>query len=239
MKTLGLILAAGKGNRIKDFLTEDEPVKAMLRIGNKRLIDLAIESLGFNIEKAVLSAPSSEFASLDKRVNEYRIPLLKQKAKHRNLPTLLELPHILLTQYYFSQDREYLQSFDAILTVSCDLALNRVDLREMLEFHYEHSRTQDQRQVTFLCKRNSGKGVSRLLKTKKDRVLSIKKGKPSHGYESLSLGGIYVISRGLLRNPLMALLGYRHNLVHRYITKGDWIDYGDPFNVEKLRNESQ
>jgi NDP-sugar pyrophosphorylase family protein len=238
MKTLGLILAAGKGNRIKNFLNKDEPVKAMLRIGNKRLIDLAIESLN-GIEKAVLSSSSPEFNSLNEKVSKYGIPLLMQKAKHRNLPTLLELPHILLTQYYLSQDREYLQSFDAIMTVSCDLALNGVDLKDMLEFHYEHSRTQNQRQVTFLCKRNSGKEVSRLVKTRKHRVLDIKKGKSFHGYESLSLGGIYVISQGLLRNPLMALLGYRHNLVYRYLTKRDWIDYGNPISIEKLRNKSQ
>jgi len=43
-KTLALVLAAGKGSRVMHLLEEDEPVKAMIKIGEKRLIDLVLEN---------------------------------------------------------------------------------------------------------------------------------------------------------------------------------------------------
>lgn len=136
MKNLGLVLAAGKGSRVEHLLDSDEVVKPMLKIKNNRLIDFSLEALEkLDVEGAVLSYPSSEYEELDKRVKECGFKVLKQKAEHRKVFYLFELPRILLTQYHRSCDSGYLRSFDNILTIPSDLILEGVDLEGMLEFH--------------------------------------------------------------------------------------------------------
>ena len=90
-KTLGLILAAGEGSRVQSVLEEDEPTKAVIKIGDERLIGKSIYFLeGVVSETVVLSFPSITYESLDQIVQEKGLKVLKQKAKHRKLPTLLE-----------------------------------------------------------------------------------------------------------------------------------------------------
>ena len=70
-KTLGLILAAGKGSRVQKVLESDEPVKAMIKIDNGRLIDKSICFLDKIVsEIAVLTFPDPSSENLDRRVRE-------------------------------------------------------------------------------------------------------------------------------------------------------------------------
>ena len=124
-KTLALILAGGKGSRVKHLLNEDEPVKAMIKAGNKRLIDLVLDSLeGVDARTAMLSYPSEQYQSLDELAESREVKVLKELASHMKVPYLLELPLVLLAQYHLSQDSKYLKSFDSIITLPYDVVFN-------------------------------------------------------------------------------------------------------------------
>ena len=234
-----MVLAAGEGSRIKHFLKEDEPVKAMLRVGEKRLIDLVLDSLeGINVERAVLSYPSLEYNELDKRVEERNIKVVKQWLLHLKLPYLLELPIILSTQYHLSRDRNYLQSFDSIMALQCDKVLEGVNLGEMLKFHYQELQNPNNMQVTLLSRQGTYPYCrAELFKMEGDRIIGRKgyKENPVNGYEITSQAGTFVFSRGMLKNPLWVLFGLRYNKILRYLAEGTWIDYGHPENLQRLR----
>ena len=234
-----MVLAAGEGSRIKHLLEADEPLKALIKVGEKRLIYLVLDSLeGINVERAVLSYPSSEYKELDKRVQESNVRVVKQWLPHLKLPYILELPLILLTQYHFSKDRNYLQSFDSVMTMQCDKVLEGVNLGEMLRFHYHELQNPNDRQVTLL----SRQGIyayckAELFKMEGDRIIGRKgyKENPVNGYEITSQAGTFVFSRGMLKNPLWVLFGLRYNKILRYLAEGTWIDYGHPENLQRLR----
>lgn len=238
-KTLGLLLAAGEGSRVRVVLEADEPVKPLIKLDGRRLIDHSIASvIDIVDEVAVLSFPSSEYESLDEGVRQYEgVKVLKQKAKHRKLPSLLELPYFLLTQYHFSGDRRYLQGFDSILILPCDLVFENVDLSALVDFHNNRLQNPNIRQITLLSKRESGGGNTQLFKMNGDRVIGMKKfeGREFEGYEASTQAGVYIFSRGILRNPLSALLGFRTVSVYNHLTSGAWTDYGDPTNVAASR----
>lgn len=242
-KTLALVLAGGEGSRVRHHLQEDEQTKPMIRTskdGDTRLIDLILDSIEcLDAEKAVLSYPSEEFAELDRRVAK-RTRVLKQWAANRkfirSLPHLLELPYILLTQYHWSEDRDYLQSFDSILTAPCDIVLNGVDLGDFLRFHYEHLESPVQKQVTILSRLDRYSGRAALFKMDGSRIVGLRRyrGFPLVGYEVSTQAGIYLVSKGSLKTPEV-VLPLRHNKFLRYLTHGDWIDYGNPETLQRLR----
>jgi len=237
-KTLGLILAAGEGYRVQNVLGEDEPTKAMIKIGDKRLIHKSIHFLeGVVSETAVLSFPSISYESLDKIVQEKGLKVLKQKAKHRKLPTLLELPYILLMQYHLSSDRSYLQDFDSILTMPSDLVFENVDIGRMVDFHNANLKTSHNRQITILSREGTEGGRADMFKIDGYRIIGMRKyeGQKLDGYEVSTQVGIYIFSRGILKHPYWVLLGFNHNDVYRYLTQGSWIDFGNPENVLNLR----
>ena len=238
MRTLALVLAAGEGNKVNYLLTEDEPVKAMIKVGNDRLIDLVLNSLeDVDAEKAVLSFPDEQYALLDARVEERNIRVLKQRARHIRLPYLLELPFILLVQYHVSNDRDYLRSFDSIMTLPCDVALENVDLEDMLRFHYNHLQCSEEGQVTILSKRGTGNGRAELFIMDGHRIVGRKpyRGQPVQGYEICTQAGIYIFSRGILKNPLAVTPNLNHFKLLMYSTQGNWIDYGNPETLQRLR----
>ena len=69
------------------------------------------------------------------------------------------------------------------------------------------------------------------------RVIAMKKfeGQEVDGYELTTQARVYVFSRGFLRNPLSALLGFRVVSVYNHLTPGTWTDYGNPANVVASR----
>lgn len=238
MRTLALVLAAGKGTSIKDFLTDDEPVKAMIKVGDDRLIDLVLNSLeGIDAERAVLSFPAEEYAELDARVEGKNVRVLKQRARHIKLPYLSELPFILLVQYHISKDRAYLQSFDSIMTLPCDVVLENVNLEDMLRFHYKNLKDPEEGQVTILSKKGTGNGRAELFVMEGDRIIRRKpyRGQSVQGYEIYTQAGIYIFSRGILKHPYTVTPTLRHFKLLRYLTQGDWIDYGNPETLQRLR----
>ena len=238
-KTLGLLLAAGEGSRVKEVLTADEPIKPLIKVNGRALIEHSLSYvLGVTDEVVVLSFPSAEFKPLDDKVSQYEgVKVLKQKAKRRKLPSLLELPYVLLTQYHFSADRDYLHEFDAILTMPCDLVFDGVDLSELVNFHHEHLQNPNGRQITLLSKSELGGGNSQLFKMDGGRVVGMRRfaGEAVDGYESSTQAGVYVFSRGILRNPLSLLFGFKAVAVYNHLTSGTWIDYGNPQNVRASR----
>ena len=238
-KILGLLLAAGEGSRVRGVLEADEPVKPLIKLGGTRIIDRSIASVvDIADEVAVLSFPSAKYKPLDDIVRQYEgVKVLKQKSKHRKLPSLLELPYVLLTQYHFSGDRRYLQGFDSILTLPCDLVFENVDLSALVDFHNSKLQNSNRKQITLLSKRESEGGNTQLFKMDDGRVIAMKKfeGREVEGYEASTQAGVYVFSRGFLRNPLRALLGFRAVSVYNHLTSGTWTDYGNPANVVASR----
>jgi len=235
-KTLALVLAAGEGSRVKCFLNDDEPVKAMIKLGEKRLIDRVLDSLDeIEAEKAVLSYPSIEYESLDKRVKERGVKVLKQSTKQRILPNLFQLPWILITQYYFSDDREYLKSFDSIMTLPCDIVIDGNEVNSILKFHEYNLMHPSQIQITILSRYGPYEGGNAaVFKMDGYRIVGVK----SHsyhtkGYEVSTQAGIFVFSKGVL-NPISSnISGFK---VLRYLTEAHWTDYGNPKTLEKLAN---
>ncbi len=230
-KTLGLILAAGQGSRVSSLLNREEPVKAMLRVGKQRLIDYVIQCTSkLGIDMAVLTYPSPEYKSLDRKVLEDGIKVIKQNVKQRKLPTLLQLPYLLIPLYHFSNERSYLQSFDSIMILPCDIVFERVNLEKMVEFHNSRLKNPNERQLTILSK----KGVddnTYLFKMDGEMVIAMKKYEAVEldGYEASTQAGVYLISKGLLKNPFAILLGFGNNNVYRFLTEGKWTDYGNGY----------
>ncbi len=240
-KTLALVLAAGEGKSVKHLLGEDEPTKAMIKIGEKRLIDLVLDSLeGLDVEKAVLSYPADSYGTLDERVKQRNVKVLKQKLWHMGLPYATELPVILLIQYHLSKDKNYLQSFDSVTTLPCDIVLKDVDLKDLLRFHYNNIDGARDRQVTMVSKKGLGSGRAELFKMHGRRIIGRipYKGQRVKSYEILTQAGIYIFSRELLRTPFFALPTLNSIKLLAYQTHGDWIDYGNPYELQKFRHKA-
>ena len=85
--TLALVLAAGKGERVKHLLDEEHPVKAMLIVNEVSLLEKIIESVSMrDTEKAVLSYDAPEFRTMENLARMRGTRVLHQKAKRRKLP---------------------------------------------------------------------------------------------------------------------------------------------------------
>ena len=238
-KTLGLIFAGGEGSRVREVLGEDEKVKAMIKIGRVRLVDICLKYMrdsGVD-DIAVLSYPSELYSDLDKRVEEHGVKVLKQKVKHRKLWSILALPYILLTQYHFSKDKEFLQGFDNLLTMPCDMVFENIDLKGLLNFHNSQLTDPMNRQLTMLCGKWTGKGKVELFNMEGDKIIGRKKykGHIENGYEALNPAGVYVLSEGILREPYMLIFGFKRNAVYRYLLDGSWKDFGNPDVVRASR----
>ncbi len=228
-KLLWLILAGGKGERVRQFLTEDEPVKPMIKIGQKRLIEYALEEaekVGY--ETAVLTYPSESYESLDQLVKSRGFKAMKQKAKHRKLPHLLELAYLVRKQYH-SPDRKYLASFDSILTFASDIVYSGVDFKAMIDFHNKSLSSPNERQITILSKRRTI-GRTYNFRVENGRLTSVQwfSSKPAKGYSPYVSPGVYIFSRAVLVNPFALLLGLDLNKILIYETQGTWRDYGNP-----------
>lgn len=240
-KTLALVLAAGEGKSVKHLLGEDEPTKAMIKVGEKRLIDLVLDSLeGLDAEKAVLSYPAKQYETLDEKIKQKGVKVLKQTLWHMRLPYATELPVILLIQYRLSKDNNYLQSFDSVMTLPCDIVLKDVNLKDMLKFHYNNLDGGRDRQVTMVSKSGFGSGKAELFKMHGRRVIGRipYKGQRVKGYEILTQAGIYIFSREVLRTPFFALPTLKSIKLLVYQTHGDWADYGNPYELQKFRHKT-
>lgn len=224
---------------MQSVLLPDEPVKAMLKMDGKRLVEHAMDFLGDSVdEKAVLTFPSPEYQTLDALVQSKNIRILKQRGKHKKLPTMLELPYLLFMQYYFSPDREFLKGFDSILTMPCDLVFHDVDLCQMLDFHYEKLQNPAHCQITFLARDDLQVEKPTWFLCKDSRVYKMKTLEPKSSeknYITSRQAGVYIFSRGMLKHLYRILLGFRWNTAYRHKTDGNWIDFGDPKNVLKSR----
>lgn len=241
-RTLALVMAAGKGTRIKKYLSEDEPVKPLVKIGEKRLIDLAIGQLDdLPVLSAVLTYPSAEYNALDDWIRHFypNARLLYQHATHKDLPPVLEFAYVLLSQYHLSRDRSFLKGFDAIMTLPADLVLSGVKLDEMIDFHYSNMGPCAGRQMTMLSRDIMLDSTQRvdLFKMDGSRIIRMKRSKEKEieGYAPSAQAGVYIFSRNLLNNPLMLFGRFRFNSVLRYRTEGSWIDYGLPENLNRVR----
>ena len=228
-KTLALVLAAGEGSRVKHLLKKDELVKPMLKVGKRRLIEIVLEEAEkIGDETAVLTYPSELYESLDQLVRNKGIRILKQKAKHRKLPHLLELAYIIKKQY-LSADQEYLASFDSIATFCSDMVFIGSDFKAMVDFHKQNLSSPNDRQITILSKRGA-EGRTYNFKVENGRLTSVQwfSSKPAEGYYPYASPGVYIFTRAVLKNPFGFLLGLDYNKVLIFETTGKWIDYGNP-----------
>jgi len=241
-KTLGLILAAGKGTRVKDLLTPDAQVKAMLKVGDdeqtdgKRLIEHSFQFLeGAVDEIAVLTFPTLEFSGLDAVVEERGAKVIKQKAKNKGWFDLVDLPEVLINQYFFDKENDYLRGFDSILTMPCDLVFYGVDLAEMVDLHNQRLLSPGSRQMTMLSSLGGFERRAENFKVKNDRIVSWRKykGKELKGYKVCSQAGVYIFSKGLLSHPYMIARWFGGNFVYRHLTSGRWENFGIASTHEK------
>ena len=232
-------MAAGRGSRVQSVLLPDEPVKAMIKIKGERLIEHAIDFLRDSVDEiAVLTYPSQEYQTVDALVQSKNIRILKQRGKHKKLPTMLELPYLLFMQYYFSSDREFLKSFDSILTMPCDLNFHDVDIPQMLDFHYRRLKISADCQITFLASDSLEEKKPTWFLCRDSRVYKMKTSQPKSAekeYIASRQAGVYIFSRGMLKHLYRIILGFRWNTAYRYPTTGSWTDFGDPKNILQFR----
>ena len=71
-----------------------------------------------------------------------------------------------------------------------------------------------------------------------DRIVGMRKyeGREIDDYEVSTHAGIYIFSKGILRNPLRVLFRFKYNRIYRYLTSGKWMDYGIRENVIRARD---
>lgn len=151
---------------------------------------------------------------------------------------MLELPYLLFMQYYFSSDREFLKSFDSILTIPCDLFFQDVDIPQMLDFHYRRLKNPADCQITFLASDNLEEKKPTWFLCRDSRVYKMKTSQPKSSekeYIASKQAGVYIFSKGMLTHLYRIILGFRWNTAYRYSTTGSWMDYGDAQNVLKSR----
>lgn len=238
-KTLALVVAAGQGRSVKKFLEPDESIKPMLKVGGKRLIEKVIDQLkGMDVSRATLTYPSSEYRDLNTLLENRGVTVLEQVAPHLKLPYLAELPLILLWQYHMAGSGKSLRIFDSIIILQSDILLERVHLNEMLGFHRAHLESPEQAQVTLLSKLGEHPGgKTELFKMDGDRIKWRKayKGEVPEGYIAATQAGVYIITRGALRNPLELIPYLGNGQVLLYPTQGTWTDYGNPQAIIKMR----
>jgi len=235
-KTLALVLAGGEGSRVKHLLQEDEPVKPMIKVGKKRLIEIVLEeAVKVGDETAVLTYPSGLYKSLDLLSQNKGVKVLKQKAKHQKVPHILELARIIRKQYN-SQDGGYLTSFDSIMTFASDIVFIGVDFKAMVDFHNQNLSSPNERQITMLSKKMTGDRTYN-FKVEDGRLTSVQwfSNKPAEGYQPYVSPGVYIFSRAILKNPWAFLFGLDYNKVLIFETSGSWIDYGKPETLTRLR----
>lgn len=239
MKILALILAAGEGSRIKHLLSEDEPVKAMLKVGEKRIIEKALGALdGVEVDKAVLTFPSQQYGSLNRLIESYEgVTLLSQKAPHKKLPTMLELPFILFWQYHLSKDAKFLKSYDAILTMPCDLLFENADLENFVKLYERWGDHPLKRKIAVLSKTRQEGGRCDLFLKEEERIFKMQKfkGDIPNGWQATTQAGVYIFSKAMLQFPLGFLLGFKRNLALQYLLESDWEDFGNPENLARIR----
>lgn len=238
MKILALVLAGGEGSRIKPLLGDDEKVKPMLKVGEKRLVEVALDSLeGLDVEKAVLTFPDEKYHAMNELVASRGITVITQKAKHRKLPTMLELPYLLLNQFHFSQDKKWLKSFDAILTMPCDLIFNKDDLAGLIEIYRTAEVKPKKKRIAVLSKMWEEGESGDNFTLDGNRITGFKryKGETPEGWFRAHQAGIFLLSRSFIQNPLPFFLGTKHFYGQMYLTKNRWEDYGSYENVKKLK----
>ena len=236
-KLLVLILAGGAGTRVSDLYTTDEPVKAMLKIGNNRLIEESLNLFDdIDCELSVLSFPDPKYSSLEKLVENRGAKVMVQKAKHRDLPVILELPYILLWQYHFSKDSKYLKSFDSILTLPSDLILNSDDVKSVIDHHF-NSINKKKRKITILSKLREPNDYGNHFYLDNSRVLEMKSIKEPlpNGWISATQSGLFIFNRALLKNPIPFFINLRMINAQIFLTNNSWQDYGTAEKIIEAR----
>ncbi len=237
-KILAIVLAGGAGTRVGDLYNDDEPVKAMLKLGDSRLIEKSLSVFDdMDIDLSVLSFPDPKYDSLRNLVESCNVHCFDQKAKQRKLPVMLELPYILLWQYHFSKDSRLLKSYDHILTIPCDLILETEDIKNVIKLHLKNYMKNRKKRVTILSRmRQEGEfgnhflmDGTRILKMRSVR-LPIEEGEIS-----TTQAGVYIFSKALLRNPIPFFVDMRLVNAQMQLTENSWVDYGLRENILKER----
>ena len=141
-------------------------------------------------------------------------------------------------QYHLSSDRSYLQDFDSILTIPCDLVFENIDIGSMVNFHDARLENPHNRQITILSRKGTDGGRADMFKIDGERIMGMRKyeGQELDGYEVSRQAGVYIFSQGILKYPYWVLFGFKHNEAYRYLTQGSWIDFGNPDNILKARH---
>jgi NDP-sugar pyrophosphorylase family protein len=241
LNLLILLLAGGKGTRIKHLLDDDEKIKPMLKVERKRLIDHVLHTVSdIDADKKVLTYPSREYDILNTHLRKKNIPMLFQRGKQRKLPTILELPYLLFMQYFLSDSKKELRSYDAILTMPCDILTHKDEMEEFIARWKKTSRPGIKEIHLFSRETPCCDSGDYFMKDSRDVITRYRSKKPKE-YDSDSAwihahqSGIYIFSANLLRNPLTFVSGLKNISTHIYLSTKGWIDYGTPQTVEIIK----
>lgn len=149
MNPLFLIVAAGAGKRLRPE-TEDKP-KSFVDIGNKngnkKLIDLVMEQLPKDVEKAVLLRRAKKFEQLEQHLrdewgfDERNILYQDRITTFSYLPRKLALSELPLAYYlaffptWLSRNSRFIRQYNPVVLVPGDIIVDGLDYLDLVKFH--------------------------------------------------------------------------------------------------------
>ncbi len=237
-KILAIILAGGAGSRVGELYNEDEPVKAMLKLGKERLIEKSLSAFeDIDVDLSVLSFPDPKFDTLNKLVEDRGVKLFVQKAKQRKLPVMLELPYILFWQYHVSSDRKLLKTYDHIITLPCDLILNSDDIKRMIDMQLSCKMKRPKQMGVMLsraCKEGEY-GTKFLMDGTRIMGMKSARKETTDEWVKTTQAGVYLLSKELMMNPIPFFFNIKYANARMCFTDNDWVDYGIRENILAAR----
>src|SRR3989338_2775962 len=243
-KTLGVVLAGGKGTRVEKLYTADEPIKPLLRIHGQRLIDYPLNALVEVVDEiAVVSYKSYQHERMDDHVRRThpRARVLHQTVPHKELEQK-QWAFLSIIHSQMQQNPSYLSAFDSVMTLPCDMVFERELLEEVLQAHQKYE-GRDSGIITMLSKRSPGEGDRKYLLTASNKSLAVDNERvivvspnPMPGYSGSTQAGVWVFSAHVLEHDFGDVPNFWERVpVYRHLTKKPWKDFGDAAAIEAAR----
>jgi choline kinase len=246
MATLGLILASGEGKRIEEFYTQEEPIKPMIKVKGKRLIQHQIDTISTSVDEiAVLSGNSEKYQGLEDLVKKHGAKIIYNHFRNKDNKNVFYWIKMLFAQSgNFSENRDYFNCFDSVMVLPCDKIFEEVNFQEyILQHNSNRINNSNKPKATTLSKlgrtRNGSYKIVDLRKSGKITRMD-KCSKQYSGEFVTTQSGVWTFSKEFFQYPVSSILKAYfsiHNVdLYQHITLGNWEDFGDPKNYKSQRN---
>lgn len=239
--TLCLVLAGGIGRRVREDLRPDEQVKQMLPIRGEPLIKHVLDELRpLGGDLVVLSQDRPTHRAMNATLSECGVRLLIQRAPLWRIPRLLDLPFILGWQYATEDRKGPLHTHRSLLIVPSDLLFTDMDFAAFLSHHWSTVRSGPRPVVSLLGKASGPGGNAAFLTLRGREVVKwhLRSRQAPATATRFVHAGVFALTTSVLSNPLCFLSYSGRPRVTVCMSAGDWVDYGNPSNIRRLRRST-